>query len=174
MMALDLSKLETEKIVEAYSECITLLKERGVIRTNNVVGDLGEYFVMEQYRKNKHLPNLTAAATGTKNVDAIGRNGERYSIKTTTGSVTGVVYGLHAPDEDVADEKMFEYLVICRLDRNHHLKAIYQLDWDSFIRHKRWHSRMQAWNVPVSRAVIDDSLVVFESGEVNLNQTRLF
>ncbi|WII08084.1 hypothetical protein PED39_02485 [Methanomassiliicoccales archaeon LGM-RCC1] len=173
-MSLDLSNLETGELIEAYGDCIALLKERNVIRTNNVVGDLGEYLVMEQYKKDTTLPNLTPAATGTKNVDAIGRNGKMYSIKTTTGSVTGVIYGLHTPDENVPDEKMFDYLVICRLDRNYRLKAIYQLDWDAFVRHKKWHSRMRAWNVCVSKEVIADSRIVYESGEEDFNQTRLF
>lgn len=44
------------------------------------------------------MPNLQAAPAGTQNIDAISRNGERYSVKSSSGNLTGVFYGLNDPN----------------------------------------------------------------------------
>ena len=44
---------------------ITELKRRKVIRTNNVVGELGEYLAIEIYNSTPGLPNLSPARVGT-------------------------------------------------------------------------------------------------------------
>ena len=63
-----------------------------MLKTKNLVGELGEYYPVDFYRNNPKLPNLFLAPPGVQNVDAMIRNGEIYSIKTvssrkgTTGS----------------------------------------------------------------------------------------
>ena len=37
--------------------------------------------------------NLEFAPPGTKNIDAISRDGHRYSVKSTSSNLTGVFYG---------------------------------------------------------------------------------
>ena len=91
---MNLNQLNTTELINTYSEIIKLLKTRGVIRTKNLLGDLGEYLAIEHFNNTSKLSNLQAAPPGTQNTDAISRNGERYSIKSTTGNLTGVFYGL--------------------------------------------------------------------------------
>lgn len=95
---MDLSKLKDREIISLYSDLISELKSRGIIRTKNLLGDLGEYLAIEQYNTTPGLANLMAAPAGTQNIDAISRKGERYSIKSTSGNLTGVFYGLNDPE----------------------------------------------------------------------------
>jgi len=96
----ELEKLSNSELLENYSKILELLKKRGVIRTKNLVGDLGEYYAVEHYNNTPGLPKLQAAPAGTHNIDAISRNGERYSIKSTSGNLTGVFYGLNPPNSN--------------------------------------------------------------------------
>lgn len=44
---MDLSKLSDRELVEIYGKTIKELKERSIIRSKNVVGDLGEYLAID-------------------------------------------------------------------------------------------------------------------------------
>lgn len=159
---MDLLNYSISELVSLYSQTIKELKKRGVLRTKNVVGELGEYLVLEQYDRNPELPNLSVVPVGTKNINAVSQEGERYSIKATTGNVTGVIYGLEPPNSTVIDKPLFEYMVICKLDSDCSLEGIYQLSWEGFLKHKKWHSRMNAWNVAVTNAMKNDSIIIYE------------
>ena len=95
---INLQEKETKEIIQLYSMAIKELKHRGVIRTNNVVGELGEYLSIELYNNTPGLPNLSPAPVGTENIDAISRKGDRYSIKSTSSNTTSVFYGLEEPE----------------------------------------------------------------------------
>ena len=47
------------------------------------------------------------------------------------------------------------------------LEGIYELTWEQFSKHKRWNSRMKAWNITLTQAVISDSRIIFECKEDN-------
>ncbi len=94
------------------------LKRRKVIRTNNIVGELGEYLAIEIYNSKPGLPNLSPAPVGTENIDAISRKGDRYSIKSTSNNTTGVFYGLEEPVSNIPDNQKFEYVIVCKFDDN--------------------------------------------------------
>ena len=53
------------------------MRKRGIAFS---VGGVGERLVIEHFQKTSGLPKLQAAPRGTKNVDALSRNGDRYSI----------------------------------------------------------------------------------------------
>ena len=42
----EINNLENSDLVELYSDILKVLKERGVIRTKNLVGDIGEYLAI--------------------------------------------------------------------------------------------------------------------------------
>lgn len=153
------------ELISLYSQTIKELKRRGILRTKNVIGELGEYLVLEHYDRDPNLPNLTVVPIGTKNINAISQNGERYSIKSTSGNVTGVIYGLEPQGSSIVDKPLFEYVIVCKLDDDCELEGIYQLSWDVFQKHKKWHSRMNAWNIAVTKAMKEDSLVIYEKGQ---------
>ena len=160
---MDISRFKDEELIQLYSKIIKELKNRNIIRTKNVLGDLAEFLTIQHYCKTPGLPNLQVAPIGTQNIDAISRNGDRYSIKATSNNTTGVFYGLQPKDSNEVDKQKFEYVVICKFDDDCHLKAIYQMDWEAFIKHKRWHSRMKAWNLNLSRDTINDCMIVYKS-----------
>ena len=60
-MSIKLETLETLEIIKLYSEILIELKERKVIRSKNLVGELGEFLVLEVFNSNIELPNLKLA-----------------------------------------------------------------------------------------------------------------
>jgi hypothetical protein len=153
-------------IVEVYGYWLAELKLRSMIRTNNVVGELGEYLAIKYYKETAGLPKLQAAPTGTQNIDAISINGDRYSIKATSSGTTGVFYGLNDPNSELPEKQKFEYVILVVLDKNFSLKAIYELNWEGFLKHKRWHSRMRAWNLSINKNLTEDAKVIYFSNPV--------
>ena len=162
---MNIDKLPTNEIIELYPQIIRELKKRGVIRTNNFIGDLGEYLVIDYYKKTAGLPTLLAAPISTKNIDAISNDGDRYTIKSTSNKVTGVFYELEQPGSGQPDKQRFEYVIICSFDEDYSLKAIYELDWPHFMAHKKWHSRMKAWNIALTASTIKDCRVIYQRNE---------
>ena len=94
---MNLDELNTTELIQTYSRIIKQLKKRGIIRTKNLLGDLGEYLAIEHFNNTSGMSNLQAAPAGTQNIDAISRNGDRYSIKSTTGNLTGVFLWIGTP-----------------------------------------------------------------------------
>lgn len=158
---MNLDALTVDELISLYSESIKELKKRNVIRTKNVLGDIAEHLAIDCYCRTAGLPNLQAAPVGTQNIDAISRAGDRYSIKATSGNVTGVFTGLQPKDSSEPDKQKFEYVIICKFDDDFKLQKIYELSWDMFIKHKRWHSTMKAWNISISKKVIEDAKVIY-------------
>lgn len=151
----DFSKATDSNVISLYSQAIKELKRRDIIRTNNITGELGEYIAVEYYNNDTGLPNLKFAPPSTENIDAISRKGERYSIKTITNKgSTGVFYGLPPKGSDEVPIQKFEYVVIVKLNDDFELERILELTWAEFIENKRWHSRMQAWNLSYSKKLI--------------------
>lgn len=153
MVDIDFDGLSAEDLIKIYSKVIKELKVKGIIRTNNVIGELGEYLAIKYYNDTPNLPNLSPAPIGTENIDAISRKGERYSIKSTSKNVTGVFYGLEPKGSEVIDVQKFEYVILCKFDDNYNLTTILEMDWHTFLKNKRWHSRMKAWNLALTKGL---------------------
>ena len=160
---MNLKDLSTDDLIDLYARIPDILKERGVIRTKNFLGDLGEHIAIQHYNRTPGLPNLQAAPAGTQNVDAISRNGERYSIKATRSNGTGVFYGLGDPKSNEVDKQKFEYVVIVQFFDNFRVRRILELTWDQFLKHKRWHSRMRAWNLGISKKMVSEARIFIEN-----------
>ena len=158
----NLQEKSTKELIHLYSAAIKELKNRNIIRTNNVVGELGEYLAIEWYNNTPGLPNLSPAPVGTENIDAISRKGDRYSIKSTSTNVTGVFYGLQEKGSDIPDKQKFEYVIICKFDDDYELQMILEMDWNTFVANKHWHSRMQAWNLSVSKKLYNQCKIIYE------------
>lgn len=150
------------EVIECYSQATKELKKRGIVRTKNITGELGEYIAVDYYNKTSNLPNLQFAPPSTENIDAISRKGERYSIKTITNKgSTGVFYGLPPLESgDIPDQK-FEYVIIVKLTDNFELERILELTWNDFLENKKWHSRMKAWNLSYSNKLIDSVNIIY-------------
>ncbi|WP_019680669.1 hypothetical protein [Ruminococcus flavefaciens] len=156
----DLSKLSDGEIISMYSSIIKELKSRKIIRTKNVLGELGEYLAIQYYNNTPGLPKLQVAPVGTKNIDAISRDGDRYSIKATSNNTTGVFTGVDFDKDGNPLKQYFEYIIICQFNDDFQLLNIYQIDWKSFIKHKHWHSRMKSWNLTITKELINESVII--------------
>ena len=150
------------ELIRIYGELLSKMREDELIRSKNVTGDLGEYIVIDYYTKTKGLPKLQFAPPSTKNIDAISVNGERYSIKCTTTNTTGAFYGINK-DADIASIKpLFEYVVVIKLDKNYQPEFILELNWETFFKHKHWHSRIGAYNLVITNSLIVDGKMVYK------------
>lgn len=148
------------------SELLTLrAKLRAEMRKRSIadsVGSIGEHLVIETYRSTKGLPKLQPAPTGTKNVDALSRNGDRFSIKTVCDAKkTGTIY----PDANDRNKQLFEFLLIVRLNDDWTLKSVHQLDWPQFVKIRAWDKRMSAWYVPITSRTLKTALLIWSSAD---------
>ncbi len=159
---MEISNLGNTELIKLYSEILDTLKERGVIRTKNLIGDIGEYLAIDYFNKTSGKSNLQYAPAGTKNIDAISRNGDRYSIKSTSSNLTGVFYGLEKPNSKKKDSKKFEYLLIVQFKENFKLKRIVELSWENFLNYKKWHSTMNAWNISITKTLLVNANILYE------------
>ncbi len=111
------------------------------------VGEIGEKIAIDYFHSTPGLPNLIHAPTGAKNVDALSRDGDRYSIKTIQyAKKTGTIY----PDPKNPKKQLFEYLLIVKISSSYKLQVIYRFSWEQFCSVRAWDMRMNAWYVPVS------------------------
>ena len=159
---MDIEKLNTTELIDAYSQIIIQLKKREIIRTKNLLGDLAEFLVIDHFAKTPNLPNLQSAPAGTKNVDAISRQGERYSIKATSGNLTGSFWGLNPPGNKSPEPQKFEYLIVACFDNNFKLKKILQANWLAFLDNKSWNKTMECWKITITKKFIDSCQIIFE------------
>ena len=150
-MPIDLKKLPTEEIIGLYPEIIKELKHRDVIQSKNLVGEIGEFLAISHYNKTSNLSNLKRADPSTKNLDAISRNGDRYAIKATSTTATGAFWGLNDPENKKKDKQRFEFVIIVIFDKNYELTDMLEIDWEQFLELKRWHSRVNAWSIPINK-----------------------
>lgn len=159
-----LDTLNSEELWLLYADAEAELKERGLVRTRNIVGERGEFLAVETYNSTSGLPNLQAAPEGTQNIDAISRKGDRYSVKTISESsrTTSAFHGMGEKDEIYDSERKFEYVIIVQLKSNYRPKRILELTWDQFLMLRRWHSTMRAWNLTVTNALVAQAKIIFE------------
>lgn len=160
-----INETSDENIWSVFAYTKNKLKEKGLVRTNNITGERGEFLAIATYNNTAGMPNLQAAPEGTQNVDALSRKGERYSIKTITlpGSTTGVFYGIGSPEDAMPPERKFEYIIIVRLDPNYQLHQMIEITWENFLKFKRWHTTMRAWNLSVTEELLKNSKIVFNA-----------
>ena len=76
---MDLSNLGINDMILLYGQVIDELKQRKIIRSKNVEGDIGEYLAIDYYTKTPGLPKLQAAPPITKIINPISVNGERHT-----------------------------------------------------------------------------------------------
>ncbi|MGC2456697.1 MAG: hypothetical protein WA435_01720 [Gallionellaceae bacterium] len=111
------------------------------------VGAVGEQLAIAYFNSTPGLPNLIDAPTGAKNIDALSRDGERYSIKTLLkAKKTGTIY----PDEEVPEKQLFEQLLVVQLSTDYELQSIHRFSWEAFLKARSWDKRMNAWYISIS------------------------
>jgi len=150
MSLLNLKELSEIELIELYPKILNELKDRGIIRTNNLIGELGEYIAFNAYKENPKLPKLQLNLKSTKNIDATSDKGERYAIKTTSGNATGVFASLPLENDG---KVYFEYLILVMFNKDYTLKEIFELTWDQFLLLRKIKPPENKWNVPITLEV---------------------
>jgi hypothetical protein len=139
-----LTGLSDQDLIQLRHSVEKEARRRGLKLT---VGDVGERLAVAHFNETPGLAKLQIAPSGTKNIDAISRAGDRYTIKTVLDAKkTGTIY----PDRDNPDKQLFEFLLVVTLSEDHLLKSVYQFSWDQFLAVRCWDKRMSAWYVPCS------------------------
>ena len=140
----EIKSMSDEKLIQLRASLEVEMRKRGL---GFSVGQIGESLIIEHFKRTTGLPKLLRAPIGTKNVDALSRNGERYSIKTVwNAKKTGTIY----PDPNNKEKQLFEFLLIAQLNDGLTLKSIHQFSWSEFVEVRSWDSRMNAWYVGCS------------------------
>lgn len=160
-------KMNDFKIMEMYGDLLVEMKDRNMIRTNNLVGDWGERLAIKHYNEDPMLPNLQAVRVGAKSVGAINMKNELYSIKAITTKTTGVFNGLNDEGSKLPQERLFEYVIIVLLNKNLSLKAIYELDWSNFLLLKKWNKDKSTWYLSISNELKRKAKILYDT-ESNL------
>ena len=101
--------MDDDELISQYPKLVEELKTRKIVTTKNIPGELGEYYVIQKYTNTPNLPNLQKAPAGTKNIDAINRDGQRYAIKSASGTVTGSFHSIPNDDDGTV---YFEFLIV--------------------------------------------------------------
>jgi hypothetical protein len=156
MKTMNLEKVTNEELISQRIEIDKEFKRR---RIKFNVGDIGEVMAINYFNKTPGLSNLQKAPTGTKNVDALSRSGERYSIKTIKdGNKTGTVY----PDKTDKDTQLFEYLLLVQINDDYELFSLHRFSWKQFTRVKQWDKTMNAWYISKSQKTLKQGEVIYE------------
>lgn len=145
---MDIKTLSDDELIALRAEVESEMRVRGISMS---VGDIGEVLAIGYFNSTPGLPTLKAAPPGTKNIDAISRDGDRYSIKTRLkAKKTGTIY----PDDTNPDKQLFEYILLVRIDDSYQLVSIHQFTWDQFVQLRAWDKRMSAWYLPCSNKAL--------------------
>ena len=156
-----LSVQELFKLISPNSDVHQELKRRNILRTKNTTGEIGEYYVVQHYNNDSNLTNLFLPGPGVKNIDVVGRNGLKYSIKTVSGKnrSTGSFW---RPDLIDRNEKTFDKLIICILNDDYVVEMILEMDWEDFMKYKKFNTRMKNYKVPITKKMINNVRVIYE------------
>lgn len=158
-MKIDLTKHTDDQLFELRIKLDSEFRDRGIKFS---VGEIGENTAVSFFNKTPGLPNLQKAPPGVKNVDALSRDGHRYSIKTVqNGKKTGTIY----PDDKDENLQLFEYLLIVQLDKKYKLQELYRFSWEQFVQQRAWDKRMNAWYVPVSANRLANGEKIYPNNE---------
>ena len=156
---MDFKNFTDQDVISFYPKILKEQKKRNIIRTNNLVGDLGEYWTRKKYNDTPNLPKLQDAPKSTKNIDAISVKGERYAIKSSSGSGTGVFASLPTDNED----KKFEFLVLVIFDKDYILQEIFELTWYQFLKYRKLKPPENKWNLPITNEVKLNAKIIFKN-----------
>lgn len=146
--SIDLTSLDDLQLLALRAAVDKEARNRGL---NFNVGEIGEKLAIAAFKERPDLPVLAPAPRGTKNIDAISREGNRYSIKTLQrAKKSGTIY----PDQSNNERQLFEFILIVLIHEDFTLERIIELDWQQFCAVRSWDIRMNAWYVARSNRVL--------------------
>lgn len=60
------------------------------------------------------------------------------------------------------ETQRFEYVIVVMLDEHYSLARINEVTWKQFLFYKRWHSRMNAWNLSITREFLENTRTIYK------------
>ncbi|HHG5534349.1 TPA: hypothetical protein ACPWRH_002613 [Pseudomonas aeruginosa] len=146
--SMDLTPLDDLGLLALHAAVAREARSRGLSFN---VGEIGERLVISVFKERADLPVLAPSPRGTKNIDALSREGNRYSIKTLQrAKKSGTIY----PDQHNNERQLFEFILIVLIHEDFTLERIIELDWQQFCAVRSWDIRMKAWYVARSNRVL--------------------
>ena len=139
------------ELIKAYGDVLSALRERGIIRTKNIVGELGERNCQIVFNESDKLPDLILAPTNSMDIDAKTDDGVTYSVKSVTLTSAKRTGSFHLSENHNKCDKRFDYLLVCILNDTMSLHAIYIFEWELFWRLKSWSSTQKAWFLSLTK-----------------------
>jgi hypothetical protein len=145
--------ISDEEIVRAFAALMAAMRRRGIVRTKNVTGDLGERYAEFIYRDRPDLPSIVLENTNTPDVDALSETRARYSIKAASPGTTRTS-AFHLPYEHHPDQPSFDHLIVVLVDESLQPAEAYEFTWAQFWELKQWSKRQKAWFMPLTRKAL--------------------
>jgi hypothetical protein len=138
-------------LILAFGRILGALRKRGIIRTKNVIGELGERYAELLFSERNDLPRLKLVATNEKDIDAKDANGKKYNIKSASKSSAKRTSAIHLEHTHKKEDKRFDFLLVVVLDDSMELSAIFQFTWKQFWKLKSWNKTQKAWGLGLTK-----------------------
>jgi hypothetical protein len=157
-------KVTDRELIHLFGGVLAALKQRGIIRTSNVVGDLAESYAVEYYKRLPAKRRLTLLKTNSPDVDARDKMGLRYSIKGAS-QTTNKTSAFRLPEGAAARgaRSPFDFVIIVRVNKSLRPTLVAQLTWKQFSRLKRWSDSWKAYSLPLTQDVLAAAEIIYKS-----------
>lgn len=150
---LNINNLTDEELITTYGNILSELYSRGIVRTKNIVGELGERYCALKL-------GLELAPPNEKNIDAKDLDGNGYSIKTLSSKSAKRTGAFHIDKNHDKSEKVFDQLLVVILSESMQLEAIYSFSWLQFWTLKSWSSTQKAFFLPLTQKNLAEAKIL--------------
>jgi len=58
-------------------------------------------------------------------------------------------------------DKKFEYVIVVMIDADFKLIKMYEIDWEQFLKLRKWHKTMRAWNLSITQNFINAAKLIY-------------
>ncbi|WP_235600018.1 hypothetical protein [Alkalihalobacillus trypoxylicola] len=70
---------------------------------------------------------------------------------------------MNEPNTNEPESQKFEYIIVMKFYEGYVLEKIIELSWINFLKNKKWHSKVRAWNLTVTQKLINNSKIVYSN-----------
>ncbi|OHD54315.1 MAG: hypothetical protein A2Y33_01295 [Spirochaetes bacterium GWF1_51_8] len=158
----ELNEMNGEELMRLYFDIIKELKQKNIIHSKNIIGDLGEFVARVFYVPPKYK-ELSPQKNNNKDTDAIDTDNKTYSIKTTSIKQTSMFHNLPSPGEPIPQTPNFDYVIIVDYSDFTNLRGIYEITWAQFWDLKKWNSTNKAWYLRINKELLGVCKTIYTS-----------
>jgi len=165
MVPLDLAHVATDaeisdiEVISAFATLAAALRTRGLIRTRNVVGDLGENYAILAYERNPARMPINLHPINTTDVDAFDGQNRSYAIKSVSSFLRTSAF--HFEPQFDEENPAFDFLVVVHVGPQLQPLQVLEFTWADFFRIKSWSNRQEAWFLSLTKARVAAATIVY-------------